>query len=206
MPRSLKMRTPRTLEVRQLHALLEDDLTARQRRRAEAIVLHAAGLDAAAIARALEVHVNTIYSDLRAFTQCGVVSIRQRLRGGAPVRISTQQTAEILRLAETPPVDVGLPFGRWSLAKLRAYLIRHRVVRAISREHLRRVLQKGGYAFGESSASSSATIRAAPRSWHASAGSGTICPAKGCCCSSMSNRFRSRPTAAAASRRRGDSC
>jgi hypothetical protein len=52
MPRSLKTRQPRTVEVRQLHSMLEDELTARQRRRAEAIVLHAAGLEAAEIARA----------------------------------------------------------------------------------------------------------------------------------------------------------
>ena len=119
MPRSLKTRKPRTGEVRQLHFMLEDELTARQRRRAEAIVLHAADLEAAEIARALEVHVNTVYSDLHAFAHFGVASVRQHLRGGAPVRIWPQQTAEILRLAETPPGDVGLPFGRWSLAKLR---------------------------------------------------------------------------------------
>ena len=144
MPRSLKTRKLRTVEVRQLHSMLEDELTARQRRRAEAIVLHAAGLEAAEIARALEVHVNTVYSDLRAFERFGVASVRQRLRGGAPVHILPQQIAAIMHLAETPPGDVGLPFGRWSLAKLRAYLLKRRVVRAISREHLRRVLRKGG--------------------------------------------------------------
>jgi hypothetical protein len=57
-----------------------------------------------------------------------------------------------------------LPFARWSLAKLRAYLIRHRVVQAISREHLRRVLKKGGSGCGGFVASSSATIPAGERS------------------------------------------
>ena len=206
MPRSLKMRKPRTVEVRQLHLALEDDLTARQRRRAEAIVLHTAGLGAAEIARALEVHVNTVYSDLWAFDHFGIASVRQRLRGGAPVRLSTTQIAEILRLAEIPPGDVGVPFGRWSLAKLREYLITRRVVRAISREHLRRVLRKGGCAFGASSASSSATTLDAMRSWHESAGSGAICPAEACCCSSTSSRSRSKPTAGAASLRPSGLC
>ncbi|MGA9923653.1 MAG: hypothetical protein WBQ29_09635, partial [Isosphaeraceae bacterium] len=40
------------------------------------------------------------------------------------------------------PTTLGLPLGRWSLAKLRAYLIRQRIVPTISREHLRRVLKK----------------------------------------------------------------
>src|SRR5262252_6770735 len=201
MSRSLKTRKPRTVEVRQLHSMLEDELTARQRRRAEAIVRHAAGLEAAEIARALEVHVNTAYSHLRAFERFGVASVRQRLRGGAPVHILPQQIAEIRRLAETPPSDVGLPFGRWSLAKWREYLLKRRVVRAISREHRRRGRRKGGCAFGASGARSSATPLAAARSWRESAGSGSICPAEACGCLSTSSRFQSRPMAGVASRR-----
>ena len=54
------------------------------------------------------------------------------------------QFKAIWRLAERSPLALGLPFARWSLTKLRAYLIRKRLVRAISREHLRRVLKKGG--------------------------------------------------------------
>ena len=49
------------------------------------------------------------------------------------------QFKAIWRLAERSPLALGLPFARWSLAKLRAYLIRKRLVKAISREHLRRV-------------------------------------------------------------------
>jgi transposase len=201
MPRSLKTRKPRTVEVRQLHSLWEDELTARQRRRAEASVLHAAGLEAAESARALAVHGTTVYSDLRAVARSGVASVRHRLRGGAPGHILPQQSAESLRLAETPPGAVGLPFGRWSLAPLREYLLKRRGVRALSREHLRRVLRNGGGAFGASSASSSATPRAAARSWRASAGSGSIRPAEACCCFSTSGRFQSRPRAGGASRR-----
>lgn len=147
MPRSVKVRKPRAAEIHHLHAALEQDLTARQRRRAEALMLYAAGLEAATIAQALDSHVNTIYSDLRAFERDGVACIRQRLRGGAPVRLTETQRADILRLADMPPSHVGLPYGRWSLSKLREYLLRHRLVKAISREHLRRVLKKGGSAF-----------------------------------------------------------
>jgi transposase len=153
MPRSLNARRPYPVEVRQLHSAMEKELTARQRRRAEVLVLHAAGLEAAEIARALDVHVNTIYSDLRAFEQHGVASVGHRLRGGPPAQITDTQRAEMVRLAETPPAEMGLPYGRWSLSKLRGYLLKRRVVKAISREHLRRVLRKGGCAFGVSNAS-----------------------------------------------------
>jgi transposase len=151
MPRSLKIRKPRPAEVRQLQEVLEQEMSARQLRRAEAIVLYAAGLDAVEIASALGVHIKTVYSDLRAFDALGVACVHEPLRGGAPTRISTEQRAEILRLAETPPGEHDLPFGRWSLSKLRDHLIKRRVVKAISREHLRRVLRKGGCAFAPSS-------------------------------------------------------
>lgn len=153
MPRSLNARRLHPVEVRQLHSAMEKELTPRQRRRAEALVLHAAGLEAAEIARALDVHVNTTYSDLRAFEQHGVASVEHRLRGGPPARITETQRVEIVRLAETSPAEMGLPYGRWSLSKLREYLFKRRVVKAISREHLRRVLRKGGYAFEVSNAS-----------------------------------------------------
>jgi transposase len=153
MARAVKVRRPRASELRQLHAALEEDCNARQRRRIEAILLHGAGVEAATIANGLGSHVNTIYSDLRAFEQEGVHCIRQRLMGGAPARLNDEQQREILRLADSSPVDVGLPYGRWSLSKLRQYLLDEGVVSTISREHLRRVLKKGGCAFVASNAS-----------------------------------------------------
>lgn len=152
MSRSIKIRKLRISEIRQLHELLEQDLSARQRRRAEVLLLYSAGMEALTIAQALGSHVNTVYSDLQAFERYGVACIRQRLYGGAPVRITEVQRAAILNLAETPPGEVGLPYGRWSLSKLREYLIKRRVVKTISREHLRRVLKKGGSAFAMLSA------------------------------------------------------
>ena len=116
------------------------------------LVFYAAGLEGVDIARALDIHVNTVYSDVRAFERYGVDCIHHRLRGGAPVRIAEAQRAEILRLAEMSPGDVGLPYGRWSLSKLRQYLLQHRIVPAISREHLRQALKKGGCAFVTSNA------------------------------------------------------
>ena len=153
MPRSLRVRQWRASEIRQLHEVLESELSARQRRRAEVLLLHAAGVEASTIARMLDSHVNTVYADLRAFEREGLACVAQPLRGGAPVRLTLAQRDTILRLAETPPSAVGLPYGRWSLAKLREYLLSQRVLKAISREHLRRVLKKGGCSFAMSNAS-----------------------------------------------------
>ena len=147
MPRPLTVRKPHRAEIDYLNAALEQEITARQRRRAEVLVLYAAGLEGTDIALALDIHPNTVYSDIKAFERCGLDCVHHRMRGGAPVRIAEAKRAEILCLAETPPGEVGLPYGRWSLSKLRQYLLEHRIVPAISREHLRQVLKKGGCAF-----------------------------------------------------------
>ena len=147
MPRSSTARKPRSPELHKLHRLLEAPLATWQRRRAETLLLHAAGVAAADIARLLEVHAHTTYADLQAFGQHGLASVCQSRPVGAPARLSAATVATIWRLAETPPYELGLPYGRWSLAKLRAYLIRQRVLQAISREHLRRLLKKGASSF-----------------------------------------------------------
>lgn len=159
MARLLTVRKPRRAEIDYLNTVLEQELAAGQRRWVEVLVLHAAGLEGTDIARALDIHVNTVYADLKAFERDGLDCVHHRLRGGAPIRIAEAQRAQILRLAQASPGEVGLPYGRWSLAKLCQYLIQQRIVRAISREYLRQVLKKGGCAFVTSPANSSVMTR-----------------------------------------------
>jgi transposase len=144
MARPLTIRAATPEELDRLHRLLEQPLQPWQRRRLEVALLHAAGHTAQDIAALLGVHVNTAYADLR-------LSHRRRLDGllkrgplGAQPRLTRPQRRTIWRLAQQSPSELGLPYGRWSLAKFRDYLIGHRIVWAISREHLRRVLKKGG--------------------------------------------------------------
>jgi transposase len=151
MPRSLTVRRPRLVEIRRPPQLLEGELRAWQRRRAEIILLSAAGLNATDIVAVLEVHVHTVDADLHAFEREGLASIHQRWCLGALPRLTAEQQVAIGRLAEGPPSELGLPSGRWSLAKRRAYLIRRRLVKRISREHLRRGLEKGDSASAASS-------------------------------------------------------
>jgi transposase len=158
MSRPLTVRKPNADELRQLHHSLETPLRPWQRRRAEVLLLYAADLAASAIAQLLQVHPNTVYTDLRQFARYGLSVLSRPRKIGAPPRLSKKQIATIWRLADQAPTALGLPFGRWSLAKFRAYLLQQRIVPAISREHLRRVLKKGGTHCATSSASSSAPI------------------------------------------------
>jgi transposase len=140
----MKVHRPTPADVRRLGEWLEDLTDARQRRRAEALILYAAGLDAVTIADALSVHPNTIYTGVQAFEHDGLSAVRQLQRGGAPPRITPAQVAEIVRLAEQSPATVGLPYGRWSLRKLQGYLVKHRIVKRIGHERLRQLLKKRG--------------------------------------------------------------
>jgi transposase len=158
MSRPLTTRKPSASELRRVHRWLEKPLQPWQRRRAEVLLLHAAGHPASAMAQLLQVHVNTVYADLREFAEHGLDSLSRRRPVGAPPRLSQGQIATIWRLAGQPPTSLGLPLGRWGLAKLRAYLLRQRIVKAISPEHRRRVLKKGGTRCGASNTSSSTPI------------------------------------------------
>ncbi len=159
MSRPSSVRKPTATELRRVHHWLEKPLRPWQRRRAEVLLLHAAGLPATGIAPLLQVHPNTVYADLRDFARHRLSCLSRPRHVGAPPRLSQEQIEAIWRTAGRPPTAFGLPYGRWSLSKLRAYLIRKRVVKAISREHLRRVLKRGDTACATSGASSCAPTR-----------------------------------------------
>ncbi len=159
MARSLKIRKPRGSEIRQIEQLLTQDLHSQQQRRAQAILLYGAGLSGVDIAAALHVHPLTIYRDLHVFAEAGLASLQRPQAGGAIKQLSQAQEAQIWYLGGLSPLELGLPFARWSLTTLRGYLLKQRIASHISREHLRRVLKKGAFACCASNAKSSAPIR-----------------------------------------------
>ena len=62
----------------------------------------------------------------------GMNSLRPPTGGGHPRRIDDDTREAIRAIALARPGDLGEPGTRWSLTRLRRYLIRHRVVKAIS--------------------------------------------------------------------------
>lgn len=178
MSRPLKIRKPNAAEMRQLRQTLEESTQARICRWVETVLFYAAGLNAQQIAEALAVHVNTIYTYLHDFAREGMAFVQHLRRPGAPSRITEAQVDEIVRIAEQAPTECGLPYGRWSLAKLQDYLTRpHGLLKAISREHVRRVLKKRTFASATSNASSLATTRNGGRFWLEFEPFGDICRA-----------------------------
>ncbi len=160
MTRTLTIRKPTRREIRELELMLEGELSSQAHRRVETILYHGLGLNGQQIAEALHVHPNTVYADLQAFECEGLACVRPLPVGGAPRRISDQQLNAIGHWAESLPRDLGLPDPRWTLTNFREFLVkRQRILKRISLEHLRRVLKKKIFAFGELRANSSASIR-----------------------------------------------
>ena len=103
MSRPLNVRKPNATELGQIHRWLERALQPWQRRRAEVLLLHAAGLPACVIALLVQAHVNTVYADLRDFGRYGLSSLSRPRTTGAPPSLSREQIATIWRLVHTLP-------------------------------------------------------------------------------------------------------
>ena len=108
MARPLTVRPPTAHQLRRIHRCLEAPLQPWQRRRAEALLLLAAGHTAVFIARLLDAHVNTIYADLQAFARHGLRCLQPTRRRGAPSRLTPAQLKAIWRLAEQSPLGPRL--------------------------------------------------------------------------------------------------
>ena len=96
------------------------------------------------IARVLQTDENQVRRVIAEFNTDGMASVRPPTGGGRPRRIDDTARRKIRAIALARPRELGEPGTRWSLSTLRRYLVRHRVVGSISREHLRRVLQSMG--------------------------------------------------------------
>ena len=114
------------------------------RQRAQIIVASDSGVAAGQIAQVLQTDENQVRRVIAEFNADGMDSLRPPTGGGHPRRIDDATRERIRDVALARPGDLGEPATRWSLSRLRRYLIRQRVIKAISKEHLRRLLNKMG--------------------------------------------------------------
>ena len=96
-----------------------------------------------AVARRLGITRPTVYTWADRFNAAGTDGLRDRPRSGRPPTYTADQRAEVLAAALTKPGDLGLPFGCWTLDRLRAYLNEHKGI-AIRRSRIDEVLLDEG--------------------------------------------------------------
>jgi transposase len=110
-------------------------------RRARIIAARADGLGLSAIAKSVGLHRDSVRRWLLRYGTRGIAGL-QHGNTGRPKNVVFDATArrEIARRASLSPSTVGESFAAWSLYKLRAHLLAHRIVPHISVERLRQVL------------------------------------------------------------------
>jgi transposase len=116
-------------------------------RRAQMVLLSAQGMDAAAIAKVAFTSEDRVRDVIRNFNADGFDSLYPKYRGGRAPKFTLGQRREIKKIAKSRPVDHGLPFSTWSLAKLADFLVAEGVVEDISHEGLRTLLREEGVTF-----------------------------------------------------------
>lgn len=129
-------------EGQRLKRLSKQSKVASTRQRAMILLASNTLMSAPEIARMLltdESHVRKVIHD---FNRHGFESLRPRFRGGRPRRISIDDEARIVAVAGARPDTLGVPYTRWSLAKLSRYL-RGRSIE-VSPAQLGRILARNG--------------------------------------------------------------
>ena len=129
-------------EGQRLKRLSKQSKLASTRQRAMILLASNTLMSAPEIARMLltdESHVRKVIHD---FNRHGFESLRPRFRGGRPRRISIDDEQRIVAVAGARPDTLGVPYTRWSLAKLSRYLAGQRI--AVSPAQLGRILARNG--------------------------------------------------------------
>jgi transposase len=129
-------------EGQRLKRLSKQSKLASTRQRAMILLASNTLMSAPEIARMLltdESHVRKVIHD---FNRHGFESLRPRFRGGRPRRISTDDEQRIVAIAGARPDTLGVPYTRWSLAKLSRYLRRQGI--EVSPAQLGRILARNG--------------------------------------------------------------
>ena len=116
-------------------------------RRAQMVLLSAQGMDVPQIAKVAFTSMDRVREVIHNFNEDGFDSLYPRYAGGRPPTFTLPQRQEIKKIALGRPVDHGLPFSTWSLAKLADYLVAEGVVDDISHEGLRVLLREEGVSF-----------------------------------------------------------
>ena len=124
---------------RRLRGLLKgQEASARERIRAQILLLSDTGWSRVAIADATEASVSTIGRVRQQYGDDGLdTALGELPRSGSPLKLTPRQEQEIVAVACSNPPE---GFARWSLRLLTEEVHRRGVVQAVSRELIRVVL------------------------------------------------------------------
>ena len=122
-------------------------------RRAKIILLSNQGYTAREIAAKLDCNDRTALKWIGRFNRYGIAGLEEGPREGRPRVYCPEDVGAVIQAALTPPQQLELPFGSWTLDRLVSYLReqkcvgmgRTRVAEVLSREGLRWRKQEGWF-------------------------------------------------------------
>ena len=74
------------------------------------------------MAEKLPLSAKTVRKWLTRFNRSGLAGLQDQPRSGRPATYQPEQVAEVIAAALTNPQQLGLPFGSWTLDRLKLYL------------------------------------------------------------------------------------
>lgn len=111
------------------------------------VLLSAQGMPVAKIAQVAFTSEDRVRDVIHNFNTDGFDSLYPKYKGGRAPTFTLPQRREIKKIAKSKPAEHGLPFSRWSLAKLADFLVAEGVVEDISHEGLRELLRAESVSF-----------------------------------------------------------
>jgi transposase len=135
----------RTLLKRKLR---DKTLSVRIYERYRVIAEAAQGRSPKAIADRVGVHFTMVYDWIHRFNDRGFAGFEDAPNPkGRPPSLSSRQVRQLITTALARPPDLGLPFTQWSVAKLKEYCTRKKLLPVFSDEWVRRLLRREGISF-----------------------------------------------------------
>ena len=133
-----KLREPEKRQIEQMIYDEEKDLPAN---RLLIVQLSAQGKRVPEISEEVDLHPINVRKWIHRFNESGLDGLRSGKSPGRPPLFTERQRRDILRVATSNPRHLGQQFSRWSLQRLRHYLIEEGIVEGISVETVRQIIQ-----------------------------------------------------------------
>jgi transposase len=135
-------------ELLELQRLLRLETTpASLYRRCTLVWQLAAGYSIAEASEIANLHYTNAHNWVKRFVNEGLQGLFTRPRAGRPRIYVANLEEAVIKAATSRPADLGLGFTTWSLRKLEDHLRSEKGLRNISRETVRRILDRNGLRF-----------------------------------------------------------
>ncbi|MCW2279014.1 helix-turn-helix domain-containing protein [Heliophilum fasciatum] len=116
-------------------------------RRALILLASAQKMKVPEIARSYQCGEDHVRDVLHQFNKIGWDSLKPNYGGGRKPTFTEEQRSMIIQLAQMPPRAAGMPFTQWSLSKLANAAVQKGIVKTITAETVRVILDKANITY-----------------------------------------------------------